>query len=532
MAKIAELIVRLATQGGDKVKKDLDETKKAVKETANSMDILRDAVNETQIGGKGIVDIYSQVKTTLSSMTPEAARLAIGMGAVGVAATGMVAAIGGITTEAYKMLWNSRTAGMEFEAMQRRLEGLTGSASRAASILALARKEAGPSMFTTSQLEQASVMLAAYGVNVERILPLITRLGQAFGADQEHLMMYSRAFGQLASGKMPESEVMAQMGISKNDLRREGIKFDSQNSLISSAEETGAAFQRIIYRKFQGAYEQSTTTMDAMVASITDSMETIQRVMGKTVNDAMKPFVISLGQIANKIGESNFPKMFAEDMMKPFQTFGKIIGETDDAIKGFMATLAAMANIVPGYFAKIFGLVEKVKSGTPLEKIAAAAQLGSEAMKQPGQRLFDTVLRFIEDRNRYLGVMNPPKPPPGPSSKDDPSKRKMFPDQLPEDKKEDKKHKKEVESHLSRISNNTRKTADVLDLRNQTLGGGRIGSLGITGAELASMGMRSHNELSKAKPMSGDTMVNRGIRQMIQNNIGFAVNGGRAIPVR
>jgi len=44
--------------------------------------------------------------------------------------------------------------------------------------------------------------------------------------------------------------------------------------------------------------------------------------------------------------------------------------------------------------------------------------------------------------------------------------------------------------------------------------------------------MRSGNELSKAKPISGDAMVTKGIRQMIQNNLGFAVNGGRSVPVR
>jgi len=88
------------------------------------------------------------------------------------------------------------------------------------------------------------------------------------------------------------------------------------------------------------------------------------------------------------------------------------------------------------------------------------------------------------------------------------------------------------EDLLQRIESNTRQSADLLDLRNQTLGGGRLGQLGVTGSELAGMGMRVQNELSRAKPISSDTMVTRGIKQMIQNNMGFAVNGGRTIPVR
>ena len=97
---------------------------------------------------------------------------------------------------------------------------------------------------------------------------------------------------------------------------------------------------------------------------------------------------------------------------------------------------------------------------------------------------------------------------------------------------ESDKKAKETKDLLQRIEGNTRRSADVLDLRNQTLGGGRLGQLGITGSELSGMGMRVHSELSKAKPISSDTMVTRGIKQMIQNNLGFAVNGGRAIPIR
>jgi len=91
---------------------------------------------------------------------------------------------------------------------------------------------------------------------------------------------------------------------------------------------------------------------------------------------------------------------------------------------------------------------------------------------------------------------------------------------------------KETHKTLQRIESNTRRSADALDLRTQTIGGGRLGALGVTGTELAGMGVRTQTELSRAKPVSSDTMVTRGIKQMIQNNLSFAVNGGRSLPVR
>ena len=94
------------------------------------------------------------------------------------------------------------------------------------------------------------------------------------------------------------------------------------------------------------------------------------------------------------------------------------------------------------------------------------------------------------------------------------------------------KKSKETHKTLQRIESNTRRSADALDLRTQTIGGGRLGALGVTGTELAGMGVRTQTELSRAKPVSSDTMVTRGIKQMIQNNLSFAVNGGRSLPVR
>jgi len=94
------------------------------------------------------------------------------------------------------------------------------------------------------------------------------------------------------------------------------------------------------------------------------------------------------------------------------------------------------------------------------------------------------------------------------------------------------KKAKDTQKTLQRIESNTRRSADALDLRTQTIGGGQLGRLGVTGTELAGMGVRTQNEISRAKPISSDTMVTRGIKQMIQNNLSFAVNGGRSLPVR
>ncbi len=98
-----------------------------------------------------------------------------------------VAILGSATNELIKFAVASSKAGVEYESMRARISGMDKKGSSTDQIFALARSVAGPTKFTTKQMEEASVSLLSYGVNVERTLPLIGKLGQAFGADQEKL---------------------------------------------------------------------------------------------------------------------------------------------------------------------------------------------------------------------------------------------------------------------------------------------------------------------------------------------------------
>ena len=534
--KIAELFIKLGLTGVDKVERDLKAVKKDLKETADEMDdaaksagYLEAALEDVGVAGKySAADIYKGMSNVFASMTPGMASIAGATAGATIALAGMAAAVGGLTIGAYAFAFNARNAGMEVESMQRRLEGLVGSAERAKNILALAKFEAGPSMFTTQQLEQASVGIAAYGMNVERILPLITRLGQAFGADQEHLMMYVRAFGQLGAGQMPDTEVMGQMGISKGTLAKEGVRFDKGGTLLSSTEETMAAFERIIMTKFDAAYRASTTTTEAMQASITDAMQGIERSLGSAVNNGLKPFIGGLGELMKMVAESDLPRVFGEMLMQPLAAFGGTMDDLKANLIAFVSTLGATVNIIPGIVGRFAERINKLRSGSVGERIQAALGLVSGATIS-GAAL-DIGKAFETDANKLMRAALSRTPG---GVVDESRKRDPFggPGRAPETPS-DKKHKAHVAHALQAISNNTKRSADLLDLRTQTIGGGRLGAIGLTGPELAGMGMRRSTELSRAKPVSSDTMVTRGIKQMIQNNAAFTVNRGAGIPVR
>jgi hypothetical protein len=234
----------------------------------------------------------------------------------------------------------------------------------------------------------------------------------------------------------------------------------------------------------------------------------------------------------SKIAESDFPKVFANDLLRPFQVFFGGVENASQSIMEFMAILGALANILPAMAARIGQSLKDIAdpNKTPLQRLGAAGRLGMEML--PSGQMAAIGYQFEQDRRKNLAAMN--RRSSTANVIDESQRTKPFgaAGKMPEEDAKSKHHKKTVEHHLQRISNNTRKSADLLDLRNQTIGGGRLASLGITGAEIASAGGRVRNELSKAKPISADSMVTRGIKQMIQNNMGFAVNGGRTVPVR
>lgn len=530
---VAELVVKLSAQGGDEVKRKLNDTEKELKKTGAAAKDAKKPFDDFEIAGINVSNALSNVGKAYASLSPAMAA-GIGIAGAGVVAfAAYAAALTSISVASYQMLFNSRAAGIEFEAMKARLEGLTGSASRAQEMLALAAKEAGPSMFTTQQLEMAMVNLAAFGQNVERVLPMITKLGQAMGADQEKMMQYVRGFNMLKQGQLPEMETMGAMGVSKGDLTKKGIKFDNQGSLISSAETTMIAFEQIINEKFSGAIKKSAETTQAMEATITDSMQMIQRSFGETTNNALKPFLIGIGEIFKTISDSQFPQLFAEQMMKPLKELAGIGGDVKSVFLDILAVLASMANVLPrnlSYIIKEWNAVSKdqtflgslqrigSRSATLLTAPFRLLDVTGKTTGETGNVMKDfETFRFALEAKKTGATVN--------------AARALLPFGAESKMKADK-DSKDVKSSLQKIESNTKRSADLLDLRRQTLGGGEMGRLGITGSELAGMGMQYRSEITKVKPIRGDTMVTRGIKDMIQNNILFAVNGGQGMPVR
>lgn len=385
-----------------------------------------------------------------------------------------------------------------------RLEVVTGSAAEAAKVMQKVRDVAGPSPFTTKQLANAAVGLQAMGISATKALPKLADLGAAFGADEEHLKSLVNMMGKLNQGIMPDSETLSMFGLGKKDFAAEGITFDKNGTLLSSASQTLDALFRIIDKKYGGMTERMSKNTNSQLATIVDSFEKMSISIGnifgaglsivtphiiKGLADITKFFdsVSERGSAAQYILMGLAASMAAitavrivdgvimlTKVMKGFANSLKAIAAGEAFIQALSGP-AGIAKVVAGTIAagaaiygmsRIYDEMEKSseKTGgagpalTPPTttdigtKAGEAAKVGSTTENKGGGGLIGTMV----DIAAYAARM-----------------QLAFVDMA-----------KSMEGHLYEIAKNTGSTRDLLDLRKQTFGGGRLGAIGVTASEL------------------------------------------------
>ena len=449
---------------------------------------------------KSTADALDQSKSSANSYGEQLSKL----GKLGAS----LGALGGLVAFGKSVL----TASGEAQELATRLEVVTGSAAEAAKVMAKVREVAGPSPFTTKQLANAAVGLQAMGLNAQKALPKLADLGAAFGADEEHLKSLVNMMGKLNQGIMPDSETLSMFGLSKKDFAGEGITFDKNGTLISSATETLDALFRVIDKKYGGMTERMAKNTNSQMATIVDSFEQLKVKVGdifgaglalvaphisKGLEDITKFFdsVKTNGSAAQfiLIGiAASLAAITAIQIVNGIVTLTKVMKGLANGLKLIalgealvqaLAGPAGIAKVLAGVVAAgaaaygmnaIFDTMEKsgASSGgtttlsppptiTPIGKAAEAAAGAAKSTEGKGGGLINTMV----DIAAYAARM-----------------QAAFVDMA-----------KSMEGHLFEIAKNTGSTRDLLDLRKQTFGGGRLGAIGVTASELATAGNNPTN---------------------------------------
>lgn len=424
-------------------------------------------------------------------------------------------------------------AAFNFEELQGRLAALKGPA-KANDILDFVRKLAEPSNFTTDQLANSAVQLEAFGLNAKRILPTIAQLGMAFGADAEKLRLLTDMFGRLSQGQLPDVQVMAQFGLSKSKLMKEGIKFDNQGSLVSSTREVFVAIEKIVNREYEKIFNQMANTGNAKLASVTDVFERLKIQVGNSLMDVAKNSLNSLSGLLSAIERTGILEKVAQTMILPFQALANVFTGKDKSIGNIQMTMATWTggllaafeeiNIQVSLFVEQLARVSKLalifQTGQGFTKIKEVGGLIADISK--GARGQFAPGRAINKGSDYAMMILDQLQNPGKATniKDLINDSKLTDFGKLEDLLKNDKTKEKTQRTLDLIQQNT-KTQNELTLRNMTYGGGELAAQGISAVQMG--GFRS---VSSPQINASNDIV-RGVEKIVRgysnsNNLNFS----------
>ncbi len=251
-----------------------------------------------------------------------------GIHGIGTALTLAGAAASGITLGMVAFGVAAIRTHANLEQIEARLKAITGSAELARKKLEFMRELAAPSPFTFQQLAEAGVQLEAFGLRIERVLPLISKLGSVFGADTEQLLMAVRLFGRLAAGDFPDIETISRFGLSRQEFAAKGIKFDASGKLLSSAQETLAALEQLIQEKYGGATEEMQNKTTTKLASVADAWEKFLGKSGDVLAESLIPNLDRLIEILDRLSQSPGLLHLLDFMGKTFEAIATNIANS------------------------------------------------------------------------------------------------------------------------------------------------------------------------------------------------------------
>jgi hypothetical protein len=509
-----------------------------------------------KLGVDGIGQIKSalnQVSVGLQQVRDKAAGAASSMAAIGgVAIAGTVAGFGMLGKTAFD-------AAVSFESLNSRLTAITGSGKKAAEVLDMVRKVAGPSPFTFSQLANLAVGLQAAGLETNAMLPRLANLGAAFGASEEKLASLLMMVQTLKAGQLPDTGQLSMFGMSRSMFAKQGIKFDKGGGLEQGQEmKVFEAFIKIIDTKYSGMLDGLQNDTATKLASLEDSWEATMRKIGEKMITILTPYIEYATDFLGRMMDSGVLGDITEKFFGPMQDFtkgftdGKVQASVDKLLASIVAVSASIPSILSDTFKNIGTMFQNIMNQfrqmfakipfyndpqykefvDKADKIDSFRNSGLYSKERAAAEMADLEKRMgFTYQTDIMGGVDFGKPFADAQKFADSIIGKMAGSKAAETAAAPKPFGPyfqpgeepgmaggaagEMGDLLLRIANNTKDTADALTLRRETLGGGAMGAIGLTGAEVGAVNA-SYGRFGNGLIPAG-TDLERAMRRLIRD---------------
>lgn len=229
---------------------------------------------------------------------------------------------------------------------QDQLIGLTGmmkgNRDRAARLFDQAQAFAAATPFTTRQILDATRQSVAIGFDSSQAVPLVKLAGSLSAGSGKSMDQVMEAFAALRGGDFGQAFGIGQgfsnLNISRDMLRRAGLRFDAQGSYKGSVQQGINAVAKIIHETYGGALGERGKSISGLASTLQSRPEELfmSLVDSKGQSKALAPmqrFMANLAELTDfsKPPGSRIQKRFEQSMTK---LFGAIFNPLADATAG------------------------------------------------------------------------------------------------------------------------------------------------------------------------------------------------------
>ena len=204
---------------------------------------------------------YAKVESRLGRVTRmagTAGKALLGLGAVA-GASALKAAI--VDAAAYKQDQLTSLAGM-----------MKGDKQRAAALFGKAAAFAAATPFTTREILDATRQAIAIGFDDKNAIPLVELAGKLSAGSGKSMDMAMEAFAALRGGDFGQAFGVGQgfsnLNISRQMLRKAGLKFDAQGGYQGSIQEGVNAVAKIINETYGGAMGERSRNLSGLASTL------------------------------------------------------------------------------------------------------------------------------------------------------------------------------------------------------------------------------------------------------------------------
>lgn len=287
------------------------------------------------------------------------------------------------------------SAASEMQSLEATLTAVTGSAERAAEKMAFLRRFATESVFEFKDLARAGTLLEAFGLRMERMLPIIARLGAVFGANAELIDQLASAVGRIAAGQFGEAmEILRRFGIGAQALREAGVEIDKSGQVKSSAEQVLRAIERIVMTRFGSITQLMSTTLVVQLSNLRDTVFQIFETIGRAILPHVQKVASVFAELVSNLRELGGINLIAESFAKAASVLSSTL---ISVLPRALAWLQVLLTNAPQLFAAVWEssipLVRQLF--TAFESLLESIANGIITLNNNIANLFNHLRRFI-----------------------------------------------------------------------------------------------------------------------------------------